>query len=277
MKLKMYRLGLMAGAMMIAAPAVAQDEEAVEVATEVAAVAKDVAEQADETADVISATSEAVETAAPAMEEPVVAPKPCELHVWPTENYLGMKMGLLSGFGAIGALIDHEAGKGKVTTIKDLMRDYLGPEMQMSQLESLDYVSMLGLDPDKYEVILQEPTPWSEDLKEDPELKAKTKAFNKRLKSSERVTDSENACYAELIATHIFYHKAMMYGSNLFAGWVFREDQGGKMVTLGKGQVKNPLEEFPPKDETMIEIAQAELRDAYSKDWSEYIEKKLKR
>ena len=270
MNLKMYRLGLMAGAMMFAAPVLAQDEEVPGVATQEIAATEQAAEQAGEAV-------EAVDDTAAVVAEPVVAPKPCELHVWPTENYLGMKMGLLSGFGAIGALIDHEAGKGKVTTIKDLMRDYLGPEMQMSQLESLDYVSMLGLDPAKYEVILQEPTPWNEDLKEDPELKAKTKAFNKRLKTSERVTDSENACYAELIATHIFYHKAMMYGSNLFAGWVFREDQGGKMVTLGKGQVKNPLEEFPPKDETMIEIAQAELRDAYSKDWSEYIEKKLKR
>jgi len=33
----------------------------------------------------------------------------CELHVWPTENYIGIQMGLLSGFGIVGAVADMEA------------------------------------------------------------------------------------------------------------------------------------------------------------------------
>lgn len=248
MKSNVLRLGLMAGAMIFAAPAIAQQGEA---PTDTA--------------------PESTSAAAPAVE----AKKPCELHVWPTENYLGVKMGLFSGFGLVGAAID-QAGHAKgVKTVKDLMREYLGPEVQLSELDKAGYVKLLGLDPDRYEVTVQQPTPWSEDLKDNPELKAKVKAFNKKLKGSERLTDSGNACYAELVTTHIFYHKAMMYGSNLFTGWVFREFDGKTIKRQGTGQVKNPLEHFPPKDESSIEPAKIELRDAYSKDFIEYVEKKV--
>ncbi len=248
--------------------AAAQDTEAVaDVAAPeaVAEVATDAATQ--EAAD---ATAEAV---AGALRE-TEATKPCELHVWPTENYLGIKMGLLSGFGAIGALIDQEGNKGKVTTIKDLMREYLGPEVQIQELEKLDYLEKLKLSPAEYEVIMHEPTPWNEDLKGNDELKAEVKAMNRKIKRGQRLTDSTNPCYAELVTTHIFYHKAMMYGSNLFTGWVFHKYDGDTLVTKGKGQVKNPLEEFPPKDESMIAAAQTELRMAYSLDFAEWVEKK---
>jgi len=246
MKLNTIRLGLMVGAMALGVPAIAQD------AAEPAA----------------NAAMEAT-TAAEA--------KPCELHVWPTENYIGIKMGLMSGFGLVGAAIDQAGHKKGVATVKDLMREYLGPEVQLSELDRLEYVSMLGLDPAKYDVVLQAPTPWNEDLKNNPELKAEVKALNKKIKAGERITESTNPCYAELITTHIFYHKAMMYGSNLFTGWVFREFDGKKITREGTGQVKNPLENFPPKDETMIEAAQIELRDAYAKDFAEYVEKKVPR
>ena len=66
-----------------------------------------------------------------------------------------------------------------------------------------------------------------------------------------------------------------MYGSNLFTGWIYREFDGPKQTKIGKGQVKNPLENFPPKTEEMVEPAKAELRDAYAKDFSEYVEKKV--
>jgi hypothetical protein len=258
MKLNVVRLGLMVGAMALAVPAaVAQDvEESVE---------NTVPQEFGEAASATGMT--AIETA--------VTEKPCELHVWPTENYLGIKMGLLSGFGAIGAVIDHAGHKKGVTTVKDLMREYLGPDVQVTELDKLGYVELLGLDPDKYQVVLQAPTPWSEDLKDNPELKTQVKAFNKKLKGSERMSESETPCYAELVTTHIFYHKAMMYGSNLFTGWVYREFDGGSVTRRGTGQVKNPLEHFPPKDETMVEAAQVELRDAYAKDFAEYVEKKI--
>ncbi|MEZ5680709.1 MAG: hypothetical protein R3E14_05370 [Erythrobacter sp.] len=203
----------------------------------------------------------------------VAAPE-CELHVWPTENYLGVKMGLFSGFGIVGALAD-QAGHAKgVRTVKDLMREYLGPEVQMEELQKLDYLAKLGLDASKYEVIIEKPTPWNEDLKDNPELKAEVKALNKKIKDGQRITDSTNQCYAELVTTHIFYHKAMMYGSNLFTGWIWRQFDGAKLVSEGKGQVKNPLEDFPPKEEAMVEPAKVELRDAFAKDFDEWVVKK---
>lgn len=236
MKINAFGGGITAAAMLLSAPLAAQDEVAV------------------------TATAEA----APA----------CELHVWPTENYLGVKMGLFSGFGIIGALAD-QAGHAKgVRTVKDLMREYLGPEVQLEELQKLDYLAKLGLDASQYEVIVEKPTPWNEDLKGNPELKAEVKALNQKIKDGKRLTDSTNPCYAELITTHIFYHKAMMYGSNLFTGWQWRQFDGAKLVAEGKGQVKNPLEEFPPKDETMIEPAKVELRDAYAKDFAEWVQKK---
>lgn len=210
-----------------------------------------------------------------AVEEPAVAVEAqCELHVWPTDNYLGIKMGLFSGFGLVGALAD-QAGHAKgVRTVKDLMREYLGPEVQLAELEKLDYLTKLGLDKANYRVIIEKPTPWNEDLKNNPELKAEVKALNQKIKDGKRLTDSTNPCYAELVTTHIFYHKAMMYGSNLFTGWQWRQFDGAKLVSQGKGQVKNPLEEFPPKDESMVEAAKIELRDAYAKDFDEWVLKK---
>lgn len=210
-----------------------------------------------------------------AQETAPAAPAPeCELHVWPTENYLGVKMGLLSGFGIVGAVID-QAGHAKgVRTVKDLMRDYLGPEVQLAELEKLGYMTKLGLPAGKYRVIVEKPTPFNEDLKDNPTLKAEVKALNQRIKDGKRLTDSTAPCYAELVTTHIFYHKAMMYGSNLFTGWMWRTFDGAKLTGEGKGQVKNPLEEFPPKDETKVELAKAELRDAYAKDFNEWVLKK---
>ncbi len=224
----------------------------------------------------------AVEEAASVSEVPV-APEPsyklaadgsvCELHVWPTENYIGINTGLLSGFGIVGALADQAAHKNRVATVKDLMKDYLGPEVQMEELNKLGINETLKLD--GYKIIVQEPTPFNEDAKKDPELKAKIKAMNKTIKDKKRLTDSTAPCYAELTTTHIFYHKAMMYGSNLFTGWIYREFDGDTQTKIGKGQVKNPLEYFPPKTEEDIEKAQIELRDAYAKDFAEYVEKKV--
>ena len=259
------------GAALTCAPLLAQDETAPE--PQAASAAQDAVE------DAVEAVVETAQDAVPAP-EPVAEPtveKRCELHVWPTENYIGVKMGLLSGFGIAGALLDAEGNKDEVKSVKDLMRDYLGPKVQMEQLEALDYLTKLGLSADDYEVILQGPTPFYEEIKKDKAKKAELKAFNKRMKGKQRLTDSDKDCYAELVTTHIFYHKAMMYGSNLFTGWHYREFDGAKVVATGKGQVKNPLEEFPPKEAEMIPAAQEELRDAYSKDFTEWTEKKLTR
>lgn len=210
-----------------------------------------------------------------AAQAPAAGAETCELHVWPTENYLGINTGLLSGFGALGAVADMAVHKDKVKTVKDLMADYLGPQVQLEELNKAGIAQKLKLS--GYRVIIQEPTPFNEDLKNNPELKAKVAAMNARLKSKQRLSDSKHPCYAELITTHIFYHKAMMYGSNLFTGWTYREFGDKPTATkVATGHVKNPLEHFPPRDESMVEAAKLELRDAYAKDFSEYVEKKVK-
>ena len=216
----------------------------------------------------------AAPTEAVAVPEAASVEAKCELHVWPTHNYLGINMGLLSGFGVVGVVADMEAHKGRVQTVKDLMRDYLGPEVQMEELNRIGLLQTLKLN--DYRIVMQEPTPFNEDLKKDPDLKARTKAMNAKLKAGQRLTDSKHPCYAELITTHIFYHKAMMYGSNLFTGWIYREFGDKQVATkTATGQVKNPLENFPPKTAEMIPAAKAELRDAYAKDFVEYVAKKV--
>jgi len=222
---------------------------------------------------VLSTVAHAADPVAPAAPVEAAAPH-CELHVFPTENYIGINMGLLSGFGVVGAVADMETHKGRVATVKELMKDYLGPELQVSELEKRDYVKRLGLD--GYKVVIEAPTPSSDDVKADPALKAKVKALNADLKAGKRLTASTAPCYAELLITTIFYHKAMMYGSNLFVGTILRDyGKDRALPVTSAGAVKNPLEVFPPKSPEMIPAAQAELREAYGKDFLEWADKKL--
>jgi hypothetical protein len=225
----------------------------------------------------VAATAAVLLVAAPAAAQdaaPAAGEAPCELHVWPTENYLGINTGLLSGFGLVGAIADVAAHDGRVKTVKDLMREYLGPEVQMEELNKLDIVRTLKLK--GYKIIVEGPTPFNEDLKKDPALKAKVKAMNARIKAKKRLSDSTHPCYAELITTMIFYHKAMMYGSNLFTGWIFREFGDKQIATkTSTGAVKNPLEDFPAKTPEKVDAAKAELRDAFAKNFAEYVQKKV--
>ena len=216
------------------------------------------------------AQESAPEAAAPAATDAAA----CELHVWPTHNYLGFNSGLLSGFGPIGAVADMAAHEGKVKTVKELMADYLGPDAQMEELNRIGIADTLKLK--GYRIVVEEPTPFHDDLKGNPALKAKVKAMNARIKANRRLSDSTHPCYAELITTHIFYHKAMMYGSNLFTGWIYREFGDKPLATkTATGAVKNPLENFPAKTPDKVEAAKAELRDAFSKDFVEYVDKKV--
>ncbi len=207
-------------------------------------------------------------------EPPPAEEAPCELHVWPTNNYLGFNSGLLVGFGVVGALADMAVHEGKVKTVKDLMAEYLGPEVQMQELNRIGIAETLKLK--GYRIVVEEPTPFNEDLKRNPELKARVKAMNARIKAKQRLSDSTHPCYAELIATSIMYHKAMMYGSNLFAGWIYREFGDKPIATrVAAGAVKNPLEDFPAATPDKVEAAKAELRDAFAKDFVEYVDKKV--
>lgn len=215
----------------------------------------------------------AISSAAGAQAATDTAAGACELHIWPSENYIGINTGLLSGFGIVGALADSAAHDGRVRTVKDLMKDYLGPDIQVEELEKADVAGTLGLA--GYRVIIEDALPGADEGKKNPEIKAYLKGIDKKIKAGQRVGTSTAPCYAELITTHIFYHKAMMYGSNLFTGYVFREFDGAKQLGSYAGQVKNPLEEFPPKEEAMIDEAKAELRGAYALNFPEYVQKKV--
>jgi hypothetical protein len=226
-------------------------------------------------AAICAVPANAQESAAPP-ETPAAgdAEAPCELHVWPTDNYLGFNSGLLSGFGVVGALADMAAHEGRVKTVKELMADYLGPEVQMAELNRIGIAETLKLK--GYRIVVEEPTPFNEDMKNNPELKARVKAMNARIKAKQRLSDSTHPCYAELIGTAIMYHKAMMYGSNLFSGWIYREFGDKPVATkVAAGAVKNPLEVFPPAAPANVEAAKAELRDAYARDFVEYVQKKV--
>ena len=100
--------------------------------------------------------------------------------------------------------------------------------------------------------------------------------MNDTMKAGRRLSASQSPCYAELITTLIFYQKAMLYGSNLFTGWVYRDFADKPLARkVAAGMVKNPLEVFPPKAEANVAAAQAELRDAYAKDYAEWLAKKF--
>ena len=218
------------------------------------------------------------EAAAPAATPAAAVPADkaaCELHVWPTQTYLGINSGLLSGFGALGALADSAAHTNRVRTTKEYMADYLGPDHQLEELNKLGIAETLKLR--GYRIVVEAPGPSEEEIKGDPAMKAKAKAINARFKAKQRLSDSKHPCYAELVTNYIFYHKAMMYGSNLFTFWTFR-DFGDKQVAVQSfaGQVKNPLEIFPPHEPSQVQQAQVEIRDAFSKDFVEWAQKKLK-
>lgn len=198
----------------------------------------------------------------------------CELHVFPTENYVGFNSGLLSGFGIVGSLADEASHKNRVATVKDLMKDYLGPDIQLAELEKINFRKRLGVE--GYRVIIEPPTPSADDVKVDPALKAKVKLLNADLKAGKRITASTNPCYAEFLLVSVFYFKAMMYGSNLLVGTQFRDFSKGGPPVISIGAVKNPLEVFPPKTPEAVEAAKAELREAFAKDFLEWADKKLK-
>jgi hypothetical protein len=258
---KLQAAAALVAALVTVAPAMAQDAAQPESASPVAAVIP----QAPPSNAAPASTPQAVATAAD--------PK-CELHVWPTENYLGMNSGLLSGFGPLGAVADLAAHDGRVKTVKQLMADYLGPDIQLEELNKIGITRTLKLS--DYRIIVEESTPFNEDVKKSPELKAKVKLMNARIKAKERLSESKHNCYAELITTAIFYQKAMMYGSNLFTGWIYREFGDKPIATkVATGAVKNPLENFPPKTPDKVDAAKLELRDAFAKDFVEYVQKKV--
>jgi len=201
----------------------------------------------------------------------------CELHIWPSESYFGMKMSGIGMFGgALGGLIDHAANKGKVATITDLMHDDLSPEAQVDALRAADVTGMLGLT--GYTIVIEPAMPSYAAAKADPAVKAALRTMQASLKSGKRLSSATTPCYAELVGGELFYVKKPLVGTNLFAEWTFRDfgRDGGAKPRSFPGRVKNPLAVFPAKAPDQVEAARADLRDAYAKDFAEYVAKKVR-
>ncbi|WP_294320511.1 hypothetical protein [uncultured Sphingomonas sp.] len=200
----------------------------------------------------------------------------CELHIWPSEDYFGMKMSGVGMFGgALGGLIDHVANKGKVATITDLMHDDLSPEAQVVALRAADVTGMLGLT--GYTIVVEPPVPSHAAAKADPAVRQALRTMQASLKSGKRLSNATTPCYAELVGGELFYVKKPLVGTNLFAKWTFRDfgRGGGAKPRSFPGQVKNPLAVFPAKAADQVDAARADLRDAYAKDFAEYVAKKV--
>jgi hypothetical protein len=58
----------------------------------------------------------------------------------------------------------------------------------MEELNKIGITKTLKLE--GYKIIMEEPTPFNEDVKKDPALKAKVKAMNAKIKAKTRLSDS---------------------------------------------------------------------------------------
>lgn len=201
----------------------------------------------------------------------------CELHIWPTENYRGMKMSGIGMFGgALGGLIDGAGNKGKVATITDLMHHDLSPEAQVEALRTADVAGTLGLA--GYTIVVEPAVPSDAAAKADPAVKATLRTMQAKLGKGERLSAATTPCYAELVGGELFYVKKPLVGTNLFAKWTFRDfgRDGTAKPRSFPGQVKNPLAVFPARTPDQADAARADLRDAYAKGFAEYVAKKVR-
>ncbi|KQM41842.1 MULTISPECIES: hypothetical protein [unclassified Sphingomonas] len=201
----------------------------------------------------------------------------CELHIWPSETYRGMKMSGLGMFGgALGGVIDQAANKGRVATITDRMHDDLSPEAQVEALRAADAAGMLGLT--GYTIVVEPAVPSDAAAKADPAVGQALRTMQASLKAGRRLSDATTPCYAELVGGELFYVRKPLVGTNLFAKWTFRDfgRDGGVKPRSFPGQVKNPLAIFPAKMPDQVDAATADLRDAYARGFAEYVAKKVR-
>lgn len=178
----------------------------------------------------------------------------CELHVFPTVEGQAVTTGWLSGLGALGAIADQAKNKDRNLSEADYLREALGPRFQIASLQTIDLASELNL-PEGTKIIYEEPI-------EDRSISTKTKT---------RLTRSTADCYAELLITQNLYRKAAIYGRSLNNRFIFKDFRGGKTETdMIKGRGGNGLEHFPPKTTDETEAAEADLRKAFTANFTEY-------
>lgn len=235
-------------ALLAVAPAVAQKTPATAPAAQPApagAMTPPAAAPAD------AAPAMAAAPAAPAM-PPEPAPA-CELHVFPTLEGMAVTTGWGVGFGMIGALVEASANKDRNVRDAAYLKEALGPRLQVEALKTVDLAHELKLPPSQ--VIFETPI-----ADRDVTTKAET-----------RLTPSTAECYAELIVTQNFYHKAAIYGRSLNNRFVFKDFRTGKSKTsLIKGRGGNGLSHFPPTKTEETEAAELELKTTFAKNFLEF-------
>lgn len=242
----MRKFGLLVGASMALCSAAVVYAQDAETATEEAAEAMEEAAEAMEDAkEEVAAATAAVEAAGPAV---------CELHVFPTLEGQAQTSGWLSGLGVVGAIADAAANKDRNMSEAEYLKEALGPKFQMKALGSIDLVSELKL-PEGTEIFYETPI---------ADRKVSTKAKT-------RLTGSDHECYAELLVTQNLYQKKPIYGRSLNNRFIFKDFRMGKEETkMIKGRGGNGLEHFPPKTTDETEAAEADLHEAFTKNFLEY-------
>ncbi len=173
----------------------------------------------------------------------------CSLHVFPTIEGQAQNFGLL-GPGVINQAINSGNNKSNA----EYMREALSPQFQVEAFKSIDVAQAVGM-PAGTEVIYEVPI-----ADRDITTKAKT-----------RLTDSTDACYAELIVTQNLYQKKVIYGRSLNNRFIFKDFRGGlKQTKMIKGRGGNGISEFPPKTVEDRPAADADLRRAFLANFEEY-------
>jgi len=187
---------------------------------------------------------------------PAMAPEPapaCELHVFPTLEGMAITTGWGVGFGLIGAVMEASANKDRNVRDAAYLKEALGPRLQIEALKTVDLAHELKLPPSQ--VIFE--TPIAD--------------RNVTTKAETRLASSPAECYAELIVTQNFYHKAAIYGRSLNNRFVFKDFRTGKSkANLIKGRGGNGLSHFPPAKTDETEAAELELKTTFAKNFLEF-------
>ncbi|QVM83376.1 hypothetical protein [Novosphingobium decolorationis] len=207
----------------------------------------------DLTDEAAAVPSEATPAAAPAAPHegllPSVAADGCELHIWPAERMNSVTTGLLGG-----GLLDAALHSGKDASNKSLLASALDSQSQLDALLALDLREELALSAGTTFVVHDEPL----------ERKTMNKVKTRR-------SDSQAACYSELIVADVFYQKAAIYGRSLKTLFMLRKfDAAQKIAFEYKAWGGNGLKLFPPKEGEDTIAALDELVGVFKANFSEY-------
>ena len=183
----------------------------------------------------------------------------CELHVWPAERFAATTTGLLSGFGIVGAVVDASGHANTNSNNRTQIASALDSAGQISVLQSMNPVELLGMD--SANVIYH-----SQAL--DPKAVGKVKT---------RQSESRSNCYAELIVGAMSYYKAAMYGRAFHTSFIFREFGSSNDNPIEyRGVGSSGLRKFPPKEGEDVQAANDELLAAFRQNFTFYTDKARK-